>query len=78
MLVSRNAPKPGGMQFNPYAAGRKTYGAGRDFPTIGTNDKLGYRMRDAQGKARKRAVMRRMKAIQSGRIMQPDVLRGMR
>lgn len=64
-----------GGQFNPYSAGRKAYGAGRDFPTIGTNNKLGYRMRDAQAKARKAAVMRRLKALQSGKIMNSDVLR---
>jgi hypothetical protein len=78
MIPPKTAPKLTGGQFNPYAAGRKAYGGGRDFPTIGANNKLGYRMRDAQGKARKRAVMRRMKALQSGRIMQQDVLRGMK
>lgn len=62
-------------QFNPYSAGRKMYGAGRDFPTIGMNDKSGYRMREMVASARKSAVMRRMKALQSGRIIQPDVLR---
>lgn len=66
-------------QFNPYAAGRKQYGAGRDFPTIGPVSKFGYRERDLEAKARKRSVMRRMKAIQSkpSKIMQPDVLRSL-
>lgn len=64
-----------GGQFNPYSAGRKMYGAGRDFPTIGMNDKSGYRMRDAVGKARKAAVMRRLKSLNQGKIMQSDVLR---
>ena len=62
-------------QFNPYSAGRKIYGVGRDFPTIGAVDKSGYRMRDAQAKVRKNAVMRRLKALKSGQVMQPDVLR---
>lgn len=67
-------------QFNPYAAGRKQYGAGRDFPTIGPVNKMGYRERDLQASARKRAVMRRMKALQNKpnpQVMQPDVLRSL-
>lgn len=65
-------------QFNPYAAGRKVYGAVRDAPNIGPVDKLGYRERDLEAKAKKRAVMRAMKSRQkkpNAQIMQPDVLR---
>jgi len=64
-----------GRQFNPYSAGRKMYGVGRDFPTIGMVDKSGYRMRDAQARARKNALLRRLNALKQGKIMQPDVLR---
>lgn len=67
-------------QFNPYAAGRKVYGAVRDAPNIGPVDKLGYRERDAEAKAKKRAVMRMLKASQqkpNPQVMQPDVLRSL-
>lgn len=64
-----------GGQFNPYSAGRKVYGVGRDFPTIGANNKIGYRERDALARARKSAVMRRLKALQTGNVMNSDVLR---
>lgn len=64
-----------GVPFTPYAAGRRMYGMGRDFPTAGTVDKIGYRERDALANARKDAVIRRMKAQSQGRMMQPDVLR---
>lgn len=66
-------------QFNPYAAGRKMYGAGRDFPTSGPVDKMGYRERDAQAGARKRAVMRKLKSYygKPKKVIQSDVLRGL-
>jgi hypothetical protein len=66
-------------QFNPYAAGRKMYGAGRDFPTIGPVDKMGYKERDAQASARKRAVMRRLKSMytEPKKVIQPDGLRSL-
>ncbi len=66
-------------QFNPYAAGRKVYGSGRDFPTIGAVDKSGYASRDRAAKARKAAVMRRLKAIyhKPKKVMHPDVLRSL-
>jgi hypothetical protein len=63
--------------FTPYAAGRKMYGVGRDFPTMGMVDKIGYRERDAAASARKNAVLRRMKALKAGNAMQPDVLRSL-
>lgn len=64
-----------GTPFTPYAAGRRMYGMGRDFPTMGSVDKIGYRERDALAQSRKSAVERRMKAQSQGRMMQPDVLR---
>jgi hypothetical protein len=63
------------MAFNPYAAGAKVYGAGRSNPTSGPVDKLGYRQRDLATRARRNAILRRMKAMQSGKFMSPDYLR---
>jgi hypothetical protein len=63
--------------FNPFAAGKKRYGGGRDAPNIGmTLDPLGYAERDASVKARNNAILRRMKANQQGRFISPDWLRG--
>jgi len=61
--------------FNPYSAGEKRYGAGRDFPTMGRVDPLGYRERDARTQARKNAVLRRMQKALTGQYMDPDVRR---
>jgi hypothetical protein len=61
--------------FTPYAAGNKIYGGGRSMPTIGPVDKSGYRERDAKAKARRNALLRRMKAGQQGRFMSSDWLR---
>lgn len=63
-------------QFNAYAAGRKVYGGGRDAPNIGPVDPLGYRERDRQIAARKAAIIKRMKAIQRGKYMSSDYLKG--
>jgi len=53
----QNRPESG---FNPYAAGKKKYGAGRPMPTTGKLvDKAGYTQRDAKAKARKEALIRR-------------------
>jgi hypothetical protein len=52
--------------FNKYAAGAKHYGGGRSMPSIGPNSKVGYRYRDNKAKARRNAVLRRMKAVQRG------------
>lgn len=59
----------------PYAVGNKIYGGGRSFPTMGPVDRLGYRERDAKSKARKFAILRRMKAHANGKDASPDVLR---
>lgn len=48
--------------FNPYGAGNKVYGAGRPMPNVGAVNKEGYRKRDRLAKARKNAMMRRLKA----------------
>lgn len=62
--------------FNRYAAGAKTYGSGRSFPTIGPVDPLGYRERDLQKKARMQAILNRLKAMQSGNFMSSAYLKG--
>jgi hypothetical protein len=62
--------------FNKYAAGSKIYGGGRPFPTSGPVDKLGYRIRDAETKARRNAMLRRLKAGNSKNYMNQDWLRG--
>lgn len=61
--------------FNPYAVGNKIYGGGRSFPTSGPVDKAGYRERDAVSKARKDAILRRMKANDSGKFASADSMR---
>lgn len=62
--------------FNRYAAGAKTYGSGRSFPTIGPVDPLGYRERNLQQKARMQAIFNKLKAIQSGNYMSSAYLGG--
>ena len=54
--------------FNPYAAGNKVYGAGRPMPNVGAVNKEGYRKRDRLAKARRDAMLRRMKAQQKGKM----------
>lgn len=60
-------------QYLPYLVGNKVYGGGRSFPNIGPSDKLGYRERDLKHKAKRSALLRRLKAQQSGNYMSPDV-----
>lgn len=62
--------------YNPYAVGNKIYGGGRSFPTSGAVDPLGYRERDGQTKARRNAILRRMKASNSKNYMSSDYLKG--
>ncbi len=61
--------------FNPYSAGDKIYGGGRSFPTSGPVDKTGYRERDLTSQARRDAILRRLKATQSGNYASPDAMR---
>lgn len=58
--------------FNPYAAGKKRYGGGRDAPSLGPNDPLGYAERDAKASARRNAVLRRMQKERVGNYAHPD------
>lgn len=62
--------------FNPFAAGRKVYGNGSYAPNLGpTSSPDGYRTRDAIARARRTAMLRRLKATQQGNYMSEDYLR---
>ena len=62
--------------FQPYAAGRKVYGMGRPGPNRkGTRlPKLGYARRDRKAKAKRDAMLRKLKAQQKNRYMSADYL----
>lgn len=60
--------------FNNYTAGNKVYGGGRSNPTNGPVDKTGYAERDRLALVKRNAMLRRMKARQSGRYMSSDNL----
>lgn len=63
--------------FNRYAAGNKLYGSGRSFPTMGpVSGKEGYKERDLMARARRNAILQRLKAQQSGKFASADWLRG--
>jgi hypothetical protein len=68
----------GGGGYRPYSAGSKVYGAGRSMPTIGPVDPLGYRERDAKQKARRAAILARLKAGVSGDFASPNYGRRVR
>lgn len=62
--------------FNPFGAGQKVYGGGRYAPNIGpTSSPDGYRTRDMIAKARRQAMLARLKAGQRGKFMNEDYLR---
>lgn len=62
--------------FNSYAAGNKVYGFGRNNPTSGPVDKLGYKQRDRAAQLRRNALLRRLQAGQKGNYMSSEWLRG--
>lgn len=64
-----------GKQFLPYSAGNKIYGGGRDAPNIGPVDPTGHRERDLKYQARRTAMLRRLKAMQSGNFGSADAQR---
>ena len=63
------------ISVNPYAVGKKIYGGGRSFPNIGPVDKLGYRERDLKHKARRQAILNRLRAKSQGKYASSDYLR---
>lgn len=65
--------------FNQLAAGNKVYngiGIGSSAPTVGPVDKTGYKERDAQTRGKRNALLRRMKAQNSGSYISPAWLGG--
>lgn len=64
--------------FNSYAVGNKVYGGGRTNPTSGPVDKLGYRERDAITRAKRNALLRRLKATAAKNFNSKDYLGGPR
>lgn len=62
-------------QMAPYLVGNKVYGGGRSFPTMGPVDKLGYAERDRKAKARRGAILRRMKLVSKEDFANPEVWR---
>lgn len=69
--------QPGFTGFNSYAAGVKRYGGGRRMPNIGPvsgQGKMGYSERDNQAKARKNAILRRLKGQASGNPMSSSIM----
>jgi hypothetical protein len=65
----------GTYEFSPYAAGSKTYGQAMSSPTTGPVDKAGYRKRDRRLKAKRNAVLAKMKAGNTGAFASSDYLR---
>jgi hypothetical protein len=64
-----------GQSFNPFGTGNKVYGSGRSMPNLGpTSSPEGYAERDKKAKARRNAMLRRLKATQRGRYMSSDYL----
>lgn len=63
--------------YNSYAAGAKIYGiSGNSAPTVGPVDKTGYKKRDAEVRLRRNAMLRRLKAGNSGNFMSSAWLGG--
>lgn len=60
-------------EYLPFAVGPRIFGGGRMFPTMGPVDKMGYRERDLKHKARRQAMLNRLKAQQSGNFMSSAV-----
>lgn len=65
----------GGGGYNSYAVGRKHYGAGRSMPTSGRVDPMGYRERDAVAKARRDAMLKRLRANMAKNYGSPAYLK---
>ena len=59
----------------PYQVGNRIYGGGRSNPTSGPVDPMGYKERDLTTAARRSAVLRRLKANQSGNYASADAQR---
>jgi len=78
LFANRPLPnrRPGMSGFNAYAAGNKYYGGGRNAPNVGAvNSMQGYNERDTKAKARKNAILKRMKSQGMGNPMNINVMR---
>lgn len=67
---------PGQRGFNSYSAGNKHYGAGRAFPNMGPvsgSGMQGYAERDNKARARRSAIMNRMKGQMTGNPMNTNL-----
>lgn len=65
----------GNYEFNPYAAGAKIYSNMTMSPTSGPVDKTGYAERDRKKKAKRNAVLAKLKGMNTGAFASPDVQR---
>lgn len=65
----------GTYEFNPYAAGAKIYNAMASNPTSGPVDKTGYASRDRKLRARRNAILAKMKASNNGAFASSDYQR---
>jgi hypothetical protein len=65
----------GTFEFNPYAAGSKTYGQGMKSPTMGPVDKTGYAERDRKLQVRRNALQAKLKAKGKGAYASSDSMR---
>lgn len=67
----------GTFEFNPYAAGAKIYNAMSSNPTSGPVDKTGYASRDRKLRARRNAILAKMKHQTLALLLAPTI-RGFR
>jgi hypothetical protein len=65
----------GTFEFNPYAAGSKTYNGVAKSPTRGAVDKTGYAARDNKIKARRNAILAKLQGQQKGAFASSNVQR---
>lgn len=65
----------GTFEFNPYAAGSKTYNGVASSPTRGAVDKTGYATRDRKLAARRNAVLAKLKGQNTGAFASSNVQR---
>lgn len=63
----------GTFEFNPFAAGSKTYGQGMKSPTMGPVDKTGYADRDRRLKVKRNAILAKMKDVNKGAFASSNV-----
>lgn len=69
--------QPKSYTYNSYAAGNKVYGGGRSSPHVGGGlDPMGYKERDLAVKAKRNALLRRLKKHNAKQFMSSDWLGG--